>query len=115
MSLSAEEMNEMLNGATLVRELTFSTEFSTGECRMLLELAQTKDWRRSIRLQAQGVSSFELRGLGGGISQLCCLRVKDVRALQHDRIAFELEDLEDRRLFLRCRTLTVDHAGPSSG
>lgn len=107
MAQSAEEMNALLAGMTLVRQISFVTDMDTGASSLMLRLAKDVATTRVLQLRADFVTGLKLGEFGGGVTQLSCLRVKDVRALQHDRVAFELEDLENGRLYLRCRELSV--------
>lgn len=53
---------------------------------------------------------MSIREFGGGLTQVMCLRVKDLSDLQHDRVRFLLEDLEDQALSLKCEALTAKQA-----
>jgi hypothetical protein len=107
MAQSLGEMNGLLRDVTLVRMMSLTTDMRTGECALRLELTDHEHSTRCVELQAEGVTGMTLVKFGGGFTQLAYLQVKDVRGLQHDRVAFELEELEDRRLLLRCRSLIV--------
>jgi hypothetical protein len=104
---SIAELNRLLPRVTLIRSMSFTTDMATGECTLHLGLTDHEHSTRLVELRAEGVSGMRLLEFGGGITQLAYLQVKDVRELQHDRVVFELEDLENGKLYLRCRDLLV--------
>jgi hypothetical protein len=110
-----ESINADLVVATIVRKMEFSTDSQTGRCSVILEMVD--DGRRptaAIVAEAHGVSELKTQGFGGGITQMLCLRARYVGDLQHDRIRFVLEDLEDGRLFLKCEQLATKRL-PANG
>jgi hypothetical protein len=101
-------INADLAIATIVRRMVFTTDVRTGRCSLVLELLDD-DRRPKIRVvaEAHGVSDWSAQGFGGGITQLLCLRARDVSDQQHDRVKFILEDIENKALSLKCEELTT--------
>ena len=99
-----EALNDRVRGFTTVEALTFDCDLADNACRLELTL------RRHLVGQGQrlvvvfhGVSGLALSGFGGGLTQIMCLRAVDVRSAQHDRINFEVRDLENEAMSFRCR------------
>lgn len=101
-------INADLAIATIVKRMEFTTDVRTGRCSLVLELLDDEH-RPTARIvaEARGVSEWRTQGLGGGITQLLCLRARDVTNQQHDRVKFVLEDLENGALSLRCEELAT--------
>ncbi len=105
---TSTSINADLAIATIVRRIEFTTELPTGRCSLVLELVDDDRFPAArILAEAGGVSEWNVQSLGGGISQLLCLRARDVSDLQHDRVRFGLEDLENGVLSLKCETLVT--------
>lgn len=100
---SLRELNEALARLTVVSRMEFGVDPSSGDCTLILELRYSPaNGGAGVRLFLRGVQSLSVSGFGGGTTQLKCLRGRDARAEQHDRINFVFEDLEDRALAARC-------------
>lgn len=105
------EMNEALASATVIRRIEYRTCLSSGRCDALIELVDAAPISKvCVTITAHDIMRWSLSELGGGISQLMCLRVTDVSDAQHDRVRYLLEDLEDQRLEIRCAALSVHRA-----
>jgi hypothetical protein len=101
-------INTDLAIATIVKRIEFTSDERTGRCSLVLELLN--DDRRStarVVVEAHGVTEWRTLGLGGGVTQLLCLRASDVSDQQHDRVRFVLEDLENGALSLKCEELAT--------
>ena len=101
-------INADLALATIVRRMEFTTDVRTGRCSLMLQLLDD-DRHATIEItaKAHGVSELNAQGLGGGITQLLCLRARDVSDQQQDRMHFVLEDLENGALSLKCEELST--------
>lgn len=105
---TVDEINAALHGLTFIRRIEFSTDFLDGCCSIVLELIDDHSRpNEQVVVEVSGVADWRLEGLGGGMNQLTCLQLADVRHLQHDRINFALLDLDHERFSLRCRTVTA--------
>lgn len=106
-----EGLNSLLNRLTIVERLEFRMSDALGEYSITLDLIDDErgPYQR-IRLNLKGVGEFRAAEFGGGITQIGCLRIRDIHDLQHDRYGFILEDLEDRTFFLKCRRWSADFA-----
>ena len=101
-------INADLARATIVVRMEFATDLRSGQCTLVLELVDSERVPADkVLLEARGVSDVAIKGLGGGITQLLCLRVSDIRNRQHDRARFVLEDLEEGALSLKCDSLSA--------
>lgn len=101
-------INADLAIATIVKRMEFIADLRMGGCSLMMELVD--DHRlptAEVVVEARGVCDWSVQRLGGGISQLLCLRARDVRDEQHDRVNFVLEDLEDGALSLKCEELVT--------
>ncbi len=108
MMSTLSSINDDLSIATIVLRMEFTTEMRTGRCSLAVELLD--DNRRPtarVLVEAGGVSDLSARCLGGGITQLACLRATDVSDQQHDGVRFLLEDLEHGALSLKCDELAT--------
>lgn len=106
--MNVEELNRLLWGLTCVSAFSFTTEATSGDCTVRLEM--TDDLERSTRrvaLTFEGVSGLALRDWGGGRTQLMCLQVEDLRSKQWDRIAYRVVDLEHGRLEFLCKSIAA--------
>ncbi len=97
---SLAEMNAALRSVTIVRRIEFRSDAATGECSFALEMMD--DLAQLVELDAGDVSAWSVQDFGGGVTQVTGLQLKDVRHLQHDRVHFVLEDVEDQKLSLQC-------------
>ena len=109
MALGLEDLNRKLSGHTIVKSLSFNSDLSTGVYDVTLHLVD-KDLHPTseIVLEMSQVSDLCVSGFGGGITQITGLHVKDIRAEQHDRVNYEIIDLEDNVFSLRCRALDLE-------
>ena len=105
-----ESLNQALAGLTSVSSMLFESE-ADGFCRLTLilgrESALVAGASEIVCFSFNGVSNLKVADFGGGLTQVMCLRCKDVRGQQLDRINFELEDLEDGKLFFLCRSFEI--------
>ncbi len=107
------EINAALSALTILERLEFTSDFETGRCSVVLQLVDNEHGpRERLVLMAEGVANWSVARLGGGITQLLCLRLRAVDELQHDRIRLVLEDLENQAFSLRCEALTATRLSP---
>jgi len=104
-------INADLAIATIVKRMEFTSDVRTGRCSLVLELLDD-DRRPTARVvaEAHGVAELSTLGFGGGVTQVLCLRARDVSDQQHDRVRFVLEDLENGALSLKCEELATTRA-----
>jgi len=101
-------INADLTIAATVKRVEFTSDLKTGRCSLILELVDDDQFPTTlIVVKAGGISNWSVDSLGGGVTQLLCLRARDVANLQHDRTRFVLEDLENGALSLRCEMLAT--------
>ena len=101
-------LNARIAGFTVVRGLSLDGDMATGDYALRISLS--KDERpasRVIGLVLGGVSGLLLQNVGGGVIYFSCLRVRDISAEQHDRILFEVVDLEDERISARAASVNL--------
>jgi hypothetical protein len=90
----------------IVQQVLFRFDTINSACELILELSQDPEAAEGlVELRFGHVRDLELSGLGGGLTQLLCLRARDVRSAQWDRVSYEVEDLERRAIFFRCKEL----------
>jgi hypothetical protein len=109
-----EEINAQLARITILERMEFLSELEVGHSSLALELVD--DARRPtkrILLVASDISGLELHDFDRS-TQLMCLRVEDVRRQQHDRVRYVIEDLEHRRIRLRCDGISLRQLAPIS-
>lgn len=95
-------INDALFGLTYLHSMHFSCDSLSSSCHLKISVGKDVDGAPpTAHLHVEGVSGLCAQGLGGGFTQLCCLQVKDVSHEQHDRIRYEIADMEDEALKLR--------------
>jgi hypothetical protein len=91
-----------------VRTLAFTCDAADGTCRVTIALGtEPANLAQDISITFDGVAALSVRGFGGGMTQVMGLRVTDIRDQQHDRLNFEVNDLEDGKLSFRCRSFSL--------
>ncbi|NUP97963.1 MAG: hypothetical protein HUU28_17535 [Planctomycetaceae bacterium] len=109
-----EEINAQLRHVTILERMEFLSELEVGHSSLALELVDDASRpTKRILLVASDISGLELRDFCG-FTQLCCLQVADVRRQQHDRVRYTIEDLEHRRIRLRCDGISLRQLAPIS-
>ena len=110
---TVDEINASFESYMIVERLVFSPEPGSACASIVLELrSKDPNSKRRLRVQASGVSSWRLSGDFDGFVQLGCLRVTDVHHRQWDGVRYELDELEDRRIWLLCDSLSVETISP---
>jgi hypothetical protein len=103
------EINHDLAATTIVNRFEFVSDHGTRRCSVLIELVDNNiNPRIKTTLKATKVSGLRIEGFGGGVTQVMTLRATDIRILQHDEVNFELQDLDDHKLLLRCESLVTE-------
>ena len=98
----------LMRGFTVLVCLNFSVELESGKCHLILDLAESEIiGAKSIRAEFSGVSNLCLKNLGGGINQLLCLAIEDIRDRQLDRISYQVQELEEDSLSFYCQSLSI--------
>lgn len=109
-----DEINAQLFRVTILERMEFLSELEVGHSSLALELVDDASRpTKRILLVASDISGLELHDFCG-FTQLMCLRVEDVRRLQHDRVRYVLEDLEHRQIRLRCNGISLRQLAPIS-
>lgn len=109
-----EEINAQLRHVTILERMEFLSELEVGHSSLALELVDDASRpTKRILLVASDISGLELRDFCG-FTQLCCLQVEDVRRQQRDRVRYTIEDLEHRRIKLRCDGISLRQLAPIS-
>ena len=65
-----------------------------------------------LSLKFHGVARLHLSDFGGGLTQVMCLRVEDVRERQWECLNYSVADLEDDRVRFLCRSIECIEASP---
>ena len=107
-SPEVRDINARLTGFTIVRELELTGDMKSGDYTLRVCLASEESPSSpTVTLLLQGVSGLSLCEVGGGITYFPCLAVRDVSMEQHDRIRFEVVDLEENRIFVRALSVEI--------
>jgi hypothetical protein len=89
-------------------ELSFDNELKVTNLKLVL----TKDITEStdmITVNFECVSNFSVKELGGGISQLLYLRIKDIKDKQWDRANYEVSEFERDSIYFLCQNVKITH------
>lgn len=105
--MKVDSANELLSGHTDVLSVTFTSEPPLWSCAVSVVLLDASRDGPGIVLRCSDVSRFSLSELGGGLTQLLCLRVRDVAHEGRDRVRFVVEDLERESMWLECDDFSV--------
>lgn len=93
--MDLDAVNNLLDGRTDLLGIRLSWNPAHVRYEAVLSLAAPGDIGSAINLLFIGLSDFRLSEVGHGVAQLMCLRVRDVRDRQWDRVAYEVVDLDD--------------------
>jgi len=99
-------------GYSIVLQFNFGSDPRTGVCDLLIRLAQHEaPGSRTISILFEGVAGLSVKDFGGGLTQLLCLAVEDIRDQQLDRINYVVTDKERDALKLSCRAFRIVEEG----
>jgi hypothetical protein len=101
--LTAEQITHEIRGFTDVMSLALEYDSLGYELRLHL----ANQYGEEITLNCSDVSGFDLKELGGGLSQILMLQAFDVRSQQLDRIRFEFRDIERSTLKFCCKSAEI--------
>ena len=101
--LTADQINNEINGFTDV--ISLALEYDSIGYELKLRLANQSG--EEIALNCDDVSGFDLKELGGGLSQILMLQAFDIRWQQLDRIRFEFRDIERSTLKFCCKSAEI--------
>ena len=102
------DLTDLLRGFTILLSLEFVTEIESGVCTLSLLLAESEErGARTIRAEFDGVANLYLRNIGGGLSQLLLILIKDISDRQLDRIQYEVKEMERDSLSFFCRAISA--------
>jgi hypothetical protein len=100
-----------LTGLTTLISLEFRQCGDGGDYALDLVLAKGMAGSSdSVRMHCEAVSQFEVKGFGGGHTQLLYLVVEDVSDRQWDRVRFRVGDAEDDKMSFYCNAVVVSDA-----
>jgi hypothetical protein len=100
----------LARGFTAIRQLHFECEPESGICTLVLELARDETFSADIvRLVFSDVSRLQVRGMGGGLTQVLCLSIEDRKQDQLDRMRFFVSELENQNISFHCSRFVVEH------
>ena len=75
---------------------------------LLLEMAEQPSGRaRAVSIQFNGVADLNMRGVGGGLSQIMGLKVETIKERQWERLNFRVTDFEHGKIEFLCRDYEV--------
>jgi hypothetical protein len=75
---------------------------------LLLDMAeQPSGGARAVSIQFDGVTDLNLRGVGGGLSQIMGLEVETIKERQLERLNFRVTDFEHGTIAFLCRDYKV--------
>lgn len=92
----------------LVMGIEFKADPRTGDCELVLDLAtDNKQGARVIRVEFLGVSNLALKKFGGGLTQLLCLSLTNIKDRQWDQLSYEINELERGSISFRCGSIQI--------
>ena len=95
-------------GFTFLVSLAFETDMATGDCSLILDLAEgATPGSQAVSIRFESVAGLTLSEFGGGITQILSLDVRDISGQQWDRQAYEVVDLERNAISFRCQSYDV--------
>ncbi len=104
--LTASSVNELLAGFTTVESMSFTSLAPDNQCDLTFALRRDSgDEGSLLSLRFHGVALLHLSDFGGGLTQVMCLRVEDVRERQWENLNYSVSDLEDDRVRFLCRSI----------
>jgi hypothetical protein len=106
MNQSAERINEVLAGFTDVEELSLGPRGFRE--RYDLQIVLTDSHGDGVVLKCANVSGLRIADFVGGLSQFLCLRAKDQRVRQLDRIKFHFVDEERKSIEFDCEAAEIE-------
>ncbi len=111
-----QKLNQLLPNLTFVSRFEFDVDMATGQCSVSLTLLDDYSHpSHSVNLVFEEIRELEVRGFGGGVTQILCLHGTDVRYLQHDRTGFFFEDLEERAIAFKCNSWSAFPSAVGTG
>ena len=111
--LTASAANELLAGFTTVEAMSFASLAPDNQCDLTFALRRDSvDEGPLLSLRFHGVALLHLSDFGGGLTQVMCLRVEDVRERQWEYLNYSVSDLEDDRVRFLCRSIECIESSP---
>jgi hypothetical protein len=106
--MTADEASRSWRGMTIVVRLAFETDMTTGNCTLVLDLADGETaGSKAVSIRFDGVVGLTLKHFGGGLTQVLSLEVRDISDRQWDRQAYEVADQERDGISFRCQDYGV--------
>jgi hypothetical protein len=106
--LTAEEINSLLSGLSVLRLFEFVANDDCSIYSLSVTLSEDKDLEsRTVKVEFEGVSQLAVSGFGGGLTQILIVRVRDIRARGWDRAYFQVDELERGSLSSLCESFRV--------
>ncbi len=101
--METSTVNDLLRGHTVLLRLGFETLDGAATYQLRLELAQSESFGSpAVSVTFNDVSNLCLSEFGGGLTQILCLSVADIRDRQWDRANFEVFDAERQTISFTC-------------
>lgn len=111
--LTASAANELLAGFTTVESMSFASLAPDNQCDLTFALRRDSvDEGPLLSLRFHGVALLNLSDFGGGLTQVMCLRVEDIRGRQWEYLNYSVSDLEDNRVRFLCRSIECIESSP---
>ena len=86
--------------------MSFASLPPDNQCNLTFSLRRDSvDEGSLLSLRFHGVALLHLSAFGGGLTQVMCLRVEDIRERQWQHLNFSVSDLEDDRVSFLCRSI----------
>lgn len=105
---SLEALNTALRGMSALRRFDLSADDFCIDYTLLLGLsADEKSRKRYLLVAFYGVWRLQTVNFGGGLTQILCLRVSDIRDRGLDRSYFQVSDLERGNVSFMCKSFQI--------
>jgi hypothetical protein len=104
----SDDVRRQLRGHTIVLKCLFETQFDDGDCTLTLDLAD--EWTPGssvVRVRFSSVSNLSIREFGGGITQVMCLVIEDVREWQCENVVYRVSESEHDTISFLCRDVSI--------
>lgn len=106
--MNTADFAELVSGFIFLRAFHFNVEPETGNCTLVIELAESEFLNSPlISLEFSKVSNLALKDFGGGATQLLCLRLESIAYQQLDQVNYFVNELERGVLSFFCQDCSL--------
>jgi hypothetical protein len=108
--MNKETLCEHWQGYTIIKSISFETNFESGdfECALHLVLTQSEYAPEDqVKIKFIGVANLKVGEIGGGISQICQLDIDNIKDRQWAGLNYYVFDSENEVISFNCRDLEI--------